>query len=69
MAIKDYSVTMQDSQGRTCELYINGDAVQDAINGGCSQNIAEEQHETNAFWTAVEAGLISEDAVLVSNSK
>jgi hypothetical protein len=69
MAIKDYSVTMQDSQGRTCELYINGDSVQEAINGGCSQSIAEEQHETDAFWSAVKANLIAEDAILVSCSK
>ena len=69
MVIQDYSVTVQDSQGRTCTLYISGDSVQEAMDDGCSQSVAEERHESNAFCNAIAAGLIAEDAWLVSCSK
>jgi hypothetical protein len=62
MKITDYSITMQDSQGRTVKLFINGDSINEAISSGASEGQAREENETNAFWHAVEAGLIGNDA-------
>ncbi len=59
---KDYSVTMQDSTGRTVVLYINGASV-DEMGGN---EMAREAVEGSAFQNAVASGEIGEDAFLVS---
>ena len=62
MKITDYSVTMQDSQGRTVKLFINGDSISEAVSSGASEGQVREESETSAFWKAVDAGLIGKDA-------
>lgn len=61
---KDYSVTIQDSAGRTTVLYINGASI-DELGGSES---AREAVESNAYQNAIAAGEIGEDAFLVSHS-
>jgi hypothetical protein len=65
---KDYSITLEDSTGRTVELFINGDCIDEAIEQGCSMDIACEQNETNKVENAIAEGLIGPDCYLVSTT-
>jgi hypothetical protein len=65
---KDYSITLGDSTGRTIELFINGDCIDEAIEQGCSMDIACEQNETNKVENAIAEGLIGPDCYLVSTT-
>jgi hypothetical protein len=65
---KDYSITLEDSTGRTIELFINGDCIDEAIEQGCSMDIACEQNETNKVENAIAEGLIGPDCYLVSTT-
>jgi len=65
---KDYSITLGDSTGRTVELFINGDCIDEAIEQGCSMDIACEQNETNKVENAIAEGLIGTDCYLVSTT-
>lgn len=67
--MKDYTITMKDSTGRTCVLHINGDEVQDAIKGGYSEAQARCASEDNQFANAIYRGEIGTDAWLVSVNK
>jgi hypothetical protein len=60
--ILDYSITMQDTQGRTVDLYINGDSIREAIASGMSEDRAREEIEGNAFGSAIFNGQIGDDA-------
>lgn len=61
-ATADYSVKLQDGQGRTVELFINGACIDELIAGGMPEYEAIEGVHGNAFWNAIEAGEIGEDA-------
>ena len=63
--MKSTSITLRDSQGRTCELFINGDSIQELINEGYPQFEAEEMVTSNAFEVAVRVGEIGADAWIV----
>ena len=65
---KDYSITLGDSTGRTVELFINGDCIDEAIEQGYSLDIACEQNETNKVENAIAEGLIGPDCYLVSTT-
>jgi len=65
---KDYSITLEDSTGRTIELFINGDCIDEAIEQGCSMDIACEQNENNKVENAIAEGLIGPDCYLVSTT-
>lgn len=62
MTTKDYAIQLQDGQGRTFELCINGACIDERIAEGASESEAREGVEGNAFWNAVAAGEIGEDA-------
>jgi hypothetical protein len=68
METKDYSVTVQDKQGRVAVLSINGASVDECVAIGLSLSEVCEQLETNAFWLAVREGEIDESAVLVDTA-
>ena len=62
----DYSLKVQDSTGRTVELFITGASIDEAIaKNGTPEWEARENAESNAFWNAVECGEIGEDAWLI----
>jgi len=65
---KDYSITLEDSTGRTVELFINGDCIDEALERGYSLDIACEQNETNKVENAIAEGLIGADCHLVSTT-
>jgi hypothetical protein len=62
---KDYSVTVQDKQGRIAVLAINGASVDECVATGLSLAEVCEQLETNAFWLAIREGEIDDSAVLI----
>jgi hypothetical protein len=61
---KDYTVTLEDSTGRTLALNINGDTIDEMIAAGVEEWRAREDVESNAFCNAIYEGLIGEDAWL-----
>lgn len=61
----DYSVKIQDSAGRTAELFITGACIDELIASGASESEARESVEGNAFWNAVERGEIGEEAWMI----
>jgi hypothetical protein len=65
---KDYSITLEDSTGRTIELFINGDCIDEALERGYSMDIACEQNETNKVENAIAEGLIGSDCYLLSST-
>lgn len=65
---KDYSITLEDSTGRTVVLYINGDCIDEAIERGYSLEIACEQNETNKAENAIAEGLIGADCHLIAST-
>jgi hypothetical protein len=60
--IEDYSVTMQDSTGKRCKLYINGDCIREHMESGLSLMQATEEVESNAFANAIWRKEIGADA-------
>jgi hypothetical protein len=65
---KDYSVTVQDKQGRIAVLAINGASVDECVATGLSLAEVCEQLETNAFWLAIREGEIDDSAVLIDTT-
>ncbi len=63
--ISDYSITLQDSTGKTAVLPINGDSVNELIAAGYGHTLAVESVEGNKFAKAIASGLIGDDAVLI----
>jgi hypothetical protein len=61
----DYSVTLQDTQGRTIQLFINGACIDEAVATGVAAWEARENVEGNAFANAIARGEIGEDAWLI----
>ena len=60
--MKSTNITLRDSQGRTLELFINGDSIQELVNEGYPQYEAEELVTSNAFEIAMRMGEIGADA-------
>jgi hypothetical protein len=60
--MKSTSLNLRDSQGRTLELFINGDSIQELINEGYPEFEAEELVTSNAFEVAIRMGEIGSDA-------
>lgn len=58
----DYSITMQDKQGRTTQLFICGASIDEAVSTGVPDWQAREGVESNAFANAIARGEIGEDA-------
>lgn len=63
---RDYTLTMQDSAGRTFELGIIGASIDEMIASGYSRADAIENVEANAFQNAIARNDIGADAWLVS---
>ena len=61
----DYNIKLQDNAGRTAELFITGACIDELIASGASESEARESVESNAFWNAIDAGEIGEDAWIV----
>lgn len=66
--MKDYSVTLRDSTGKTFEVGINADTIMSAIRRGDSESksIAVYEVEQNAFANAIHNGDIGEDCWIES---
>jgi len=62
---KDYSIMMQDSAGRTCTLFINGDEVAEAVQQGLTPMQARLESQDNQFANAISRGEIGADAWIV----
>jgi hypothetical protein len=65
---KDYSITMKDSTGRTVELFINGDCIDEALAQGYSMDTTCERNETNKLENAIAAGAIGADCSQISTT-
>jgi hypothetical protein len=64
---QDYSLTLQDSTGRTTTLHIDGASIDEAIASGVEAWEAKENAESNAFGNAISNGVIGDDAWLVAH--
>jgi|688.fasta_scaffold675659_3 hypothetical protein len=62
MKFRDYSLTLRDSTMKTCEVFINGDCINEQILKGVSEEQAVEMVESNAFFNAIGSGDIGADA-------
>lgn len=63
---RDYSITLQDSTGKTYTISINGACIDDLMNSGYSQSEATESVEQNAGDNAIARGNIGSDCWIVS---
>lgn len=63
---RDYSVTLQDSTGKTFAVSIDGATIDNEIRHGASESDAVESVEQNAFAAAIERGNIGADCWIVS---
>lgn len=63
---RDYSITLQDSTGKTLTVGINGDTIDELIADGHSESAAIEGAEQNAFGCAIYNGEIGADCWIVS---
>lgn len=61
----DYSIDMQDSQGKTTRLFICGTSIDEIIDSGISEFEAREKVESNAFANAIYRGDIGADAWII----
>lgn len=59
--MKSYSLSLKDSQGRTLDLFINGDSIQELIDDGYPESEAVEMVQNNSFEVAVRDGDIGAD--------
>lgn len=58
----DYSIKLQDSAGRTTELFITGACIDELIALGVPEYEAREDVQNNAFANAIASERIGEDA-------
>lgn len=63
---RDYSITLQDSTGKTLEVAINGASIDNEISNGATQVEAVEGVEQTAFANAIDNGSIGADCWIVS---
>lgn len=66
---KDYTLTMQDSRGNCCVVFISGDCIDEQIAYGASVTEATEEVEDNAIEVAQRQGNIGTDCWIVSINK
>ena len=59
--MKDYSVTLCDSTGKTFEVSINAECIAEQIRAGATESTAVYEVEQNAFANAIHNGDIGED--------
>lgn len=64
MKFKDYALTLRDSTGKTCKVYINGECINEQLRTGASETEAVEGVESNVFHNAIYRGEIGPDAWL-----
>ena len=62
----DYSITLQDSAGKTLEVAIDGASIDNEISNGATEAQAVEGAEQNAFANAIYNGNIGADCWVVS---
>lgn len=62
---KDYTIKMQDSTGRVCEVFVNGTCIDEQLAAGASFTEATEGVENNAVEVAIRQGLLGADAWLI----
>ncbi len=60
----DYAANMQDHDGRTVKLFINGDSIDCMVKDGYEYHDAREGVEGNSFQNAIASGEIGADAWL-----
>jgi hypothetical protein len=60
--MRDYTITMQDSTGRQCVLYVNADSIAELQATGMTPAEARESVEGNTFANAIARGEIGADA-------
>lgn len=63
---RDYSITLQDSTGKTLTVGVDGASIDAEIRHGASESAAVECVEQNAFAIAIERGNIAADCWIVS---
>lgn len=66
---KDYDITVQDSTGRTCDLWVNGASIDEWIANGYSIHEAHEAARNQAFENAVREGEIGADAWVIAEGQ
>jgi len=65
--VKDYSITLRDVNGKTCELFINADSINDLMRyGDVTLDQAIEAVEQNAGDNAIARGDIDADCWIES---
>ena len=62
----DYSITLQDSTGKTLEVAIDGASIDNEIRNGATEAASVEGVEQNAFANAIYNGNIGADCWIVS---
>jgi len=62
---KDYTIKMQDSTGRVCEVFVSGTCIDEQLAAGATVTEATEGVENNAVEVAIRQGLLGADAWLV----
>lgn len=67
--MKDYTVTLRDTTGKTCVVHIGGDAIVYQMEHGASESDAVEGIEQNAFANAIQRGEIGEDCWVESYNR
>ena len=63
---RDYSITLQDSTGKTLEVAINGASIDNEISNGATEAAAVEGVEQIAFANAIDNGSIGADCWVIS---
>jgi hypothetical protein len=62
LTIKDYAITLRDSNGKECELFINADSIYDLLrHGDWTLDQAIESVEQRAGDNAIASGEIDAD--------
>ena len=65
--VKDYSITLRDVNGKTCELFISADSINDLMRyGDVTLDQAIEAVEQNAGDNAIARGNIDADCWIES---
>jgi hypothetical protein len=67
MIKQDYSVTYRDSSGRIARLWIRAASINEMVTDDYPVYAVQEDVELQAFQHAVEEGLISSDASLLTD--
>ena len=66
---RDYSITLQDSTGKTLEVAIDGASIDNEISSGATEAEAVEGVEQNAFANAIYNDNIGADCWVISTNR